>query len=138
MVQMALERLPLPASVTVRHELDESVPPALVDAQQVGQILLNFLLNAVQAMPDGGNVTVSVGQDDTTVFAAVEDTGVGIPAENLAKIFQPLFTTKAKGIGLGLALARDLAEANNGQITVESTVGEGSRFAVHFAKASHA
>jgi signal transduction histidine kinase len=137
-VRTALDGLPLPASVTLRRELDESVPPALVDAQQVGQILLNFLLNAVQAMPDGGNVTVSVGQDDTTVFAAVEDTGVGIPPENLAKIFQPLFTTKAKGIGLGLALARDLAEANNGQITVESTVGRGSRFAVHFAKAAHA
>jgi signal transduction histidine kinase len=137
-VQMALERLPLPDAVTVRRELDESGPPALVDAQQVGQILLNFLLNAVQAMPDGGSVTVSVGQDEGTVFAAVEDTGVGIPPENLPKIFQPLFTTKAKGIGLGLALARDLAEANNGQITVKSTVAQGSRFAVHFAKASSA
>jgi signal transduction histidine kinase len=133
-----LERLPLPDSVTVRLELDESVPPALVDAQQVGQILLNFLLNAVQAMPDGGNVTLSVAQNDETVFAAVEDTGVGIPPENLAKIFQPLFTTKAKGIGLGLALARDLAETNDAQITVESTVGLGTRFAVHFAKASRA
>jgi GAF domain-containing protein len=135
-VRTTLERLPLPDAVTVRLELDESVPPALVDAQQVGQILLNFLLNAVQAMPDGGNVIVSVGQDEGAIFAAVADTGVGIPPENLAKIFQPLFTTKAKGIGLGLALARDLAEANGGHITVESTVGQGSRFAVHFARAS--
>jgi signal transduction histidine kinase len=109
-----------------------------VDAHQVGQILLNFLLNAVQAMPDGGHVTVSVGQDDGAVFAVVEDTGVGVPPENLTKIFQPLFTTKAKGIGLGLALARDLAEANGADITVESTVGRGSHFAIRFAKASHA
>jgi signal transduction histidine kinase len=122
----------------VRAELDEVLPAVLVDPHQVGQILLNFLLNAVQAMPDGGCVTVSVGHDDRTVFAVVEDTGVGVPPENLTKIFQPLFTTKAKGIGLGLALARDLAEANGARITVESTAGRGSRFAIHFAKATHA
>ncbi len=137
-VRGALERLSVPESVTVQLELDESMPAVLVDAHQVGQILLNFLQNAVQAMPGGGRVTVSTGEDRESVFAVVEDTGVGIPPENLAKIFQPLFTTKAKGIGLGLALARDLAEANGGRITVESTVGQGSRFAVHFEKAAHA
>ncbi len=137
-VRAALERLSVPESVTVQLELDEAMPAVLVDAQQVGQILLNFLQNAVQAMPDGGRVTVSTGEDRESVFAIVEDTGVGILPENLAKIFQPLFTTKAKGIGLGLALARDLAEANGGRITVESTVGRGSRFAVHFEKAARA
>ncbi|MFI5325909.1 MAG: GAF domain-containing protein, partial [Candidatus Rokuibacteriota bacterium] len=86
-VQAALERLPRPESVTVRTELDDTLPTVLVDAHQVGQILLNFLLNAVQAMPDGGHVTVSVGQDDGAVFAVVEDTGVGVPPENLTKIF---------------------------------------------------
>jgi signal transduction histidine kinase/CheY-like chemotaxis protein len=135
-VRAALERLPLPESVTVQLELSESMPAVLVDAQQVEQILLNFLQNAVQAMPDGGRVTVSTGEDRETAFAAVEDTGVGVPPENLAKIFQPLFTTKAKGIGLGLALVRDLAGANGGRITLESTVGQGSRFAVHFEKAA--
>ena len=136
-VQAALERLPLPESVTVRVELDESSSLALVDPQQVGQIVLNLLLNAVQAMPEGGRMTVSTGEDRESVFAAVEDTGVGIAAENVARIFQPLFTTKAKGIGLGLALVRDLAEANDGRITIESTVGRGSRFAVHFPKVAH-
>jgi len=137
-VQTALDRLLLPEAVTIQLQLDESIPPALIDPQQVGQIVLNFLLNAVQAMPEGGRVTVSTGEDRQGVFAAVEDTGAGIPPENLARIFQPLFTTKAKGIGLGLALARDLADANGGRIIVDSTVGRGSRFAVHFAKASHA
>ena len=133
----AVERLPLPEPVTVQLELDESMPAALVDPRQVEQILVNFLQNAVQAMPDGGCVTVSTGSDAESVFVSVEDTGVGIPPENLAKIFQPLFTTKAKGIGLGLALARDLADANRGRITVASTVGRGSRFAIHFEKAAH-
>jgi signal transduction histidine kinase len=133
----AVERLPLPEPVTVQLELDESMPAALVDPRQVEQILVNFLQNAAQAMPDGGCVTVSTGSDAESVFVSVEDTGVGIPPENLAKIFQPLFTTKAKGIGLGLALARDLADANRGRITVASTVGRGSRFAIHFEKAAH-
>lgn len=137
-VRAALDRLPLPEPVAVQLELAESMPAIVVDTYQVVQIVLNFLQNAVQAMPDGGRLTVSTGQDPEHVFVTVEDTGVGIPPENLARIFQPLFTTKAKGIGLGLALARDLAEANGGLITVESTVGRGSRFTIRFEKASHA
>jgi signal transduction histidine kinase len=137
-VRAALDRLPLPEPVEVKLELAESMPSVLVDTHQVGQIVLNFLQNAVQAMPDGGRLTVAAGEDREKVFVAVEDTGVGVPPENLAKIFQPLFTTKAKGIGLGLALARDLAAANGGRITVESTVGQGSRFTVHFEKAADA
>jgi signal transduction histidine kinase len=137
-VQEALERLSRSESVTLQLELNEAMPTVLVDAHQVGQIVMNFLQNAVQAMPDGGRLTVSTREDRESVLAAVEDTGPGIPPENLAKVFLPLFTTKAKGIGLGLALARDLAEANGGRITVESTVGQGSRFTVRFEKAARA
>ena len=137
-VREALERLSLPESVTLQLELNETMPTVLVDAHQVGQIVMNFLQNAVQAMPDGGRLTVSTREERESLLTTVEDTGAGIPLENLAKVFQPLFTTKAKGIGLGLALARDLAEANGGRITVESTVGQGSRFTVHFEKAARA
>jgi signal transduction histidine kinase len=137
-MRAALERFVVPESVTLQLELSESMPTVSVDAHQVDQIVLNLLQNAVQAMADGGRLIVSTREDRGSVLASVEDTGVGIPPENLATIFQPLFTTKAKGIGLGLALARDLAEANGGRITVESTVGRGSRFTLHFEKAARA
>ena len=137
-VRAALERLLLPESVTLHLDLNETMPTVSIDAHQVGQIVLNFLQNAVQAMPDGGRLTVSTREDRESLLAAVEDTGAGIPPENLARVFQPLFTTKAKGIGLGLALARDLAEANGGRIAVESRVGQGSRFTLHFEKAARA
>jgi signal transduction histidine kinase len=124
----ALDRVGLPPTVALRLLLDKSLPAVLVDPQQAGQILVNLLTNAVQAMPDGGTLAIETGRGEGGVFIAVEDTGTGIDPEHLPKIFQPLFTTKAKGIGLGLALAKDLAELNGAQIAVESQVGRGTRF----------
>jgi signal transduction histidine kinase len=83
-------------------------------------------------MPEGGALTIETGAGGDSVWVAVADTGVGIAPEHLEKIFQPLFTTKAKGIGLGLALAKMLVEANGGVVTVESAPGRGSRFEVRF------
>ena len=79
-------------------------------------------------------LTVKAAPAEGGVQVTISDTGVGIPPENLGKIFQPLFTTKAKGIGLGLAVAKRFAEANGGMITVESTPGRGSRFVVRFGR----
>jgi len=104
-----------------------------VDRLHVEQIVNNLVTNAVQAMPDGGTVTIGTGRDPTGISVTVSDTGFGISPENLTRVFQPLFTTKAKGIGLGLALAKDLAEANQGVISVQSAPGAGSRFVVRFA-----
>lgn len=96
--------------------------------------LTNLITNAIQAMPDGGKLTVSAkGSDDSyTVF--VSDTGVGIREENLKKIFQPLFTTKSKGQGMGLAVVKRIVEAQGGKITLETAPGKGTRFTIILPK----
>jgi signal transduction histidine kinase len=81
-------------------------------------------------MPDGGTVTVSTQVDADYVVARVADTGVGISAENLQRLFQPFFTTKEKGIGLGLAVTHGLVQGHRGTIDVTSTLGKGTTFAV--------
>jgi signal transduction histidine kinase len=129
-----LERLPVPETVAVAREVPDRLSPVSADRLHVEQILTNLITNAVQAMPDGGTLTIAGREEPTGVVLSVTDTGTAIRSEDLPKIFEPLFTTKAKGIGLGLALARDLAEANRAVITVESTPGMGSRFALRFER----
>ncbi len=85
-------------------------------------------------MPDGGVLTVRTRSVGGRVEISVEDTGVGIAPEHLERIFEPLFTTKSKGIGLGLSLAKRLAEANDGTIRAESAVGRGTRFLVEIGR----
>jgi signal transduction histidine kinase len=121
-------RLALPPGVTVRADVGEGLPVVSVDSVQVGQILFNLLVNAVQVLEGrGGTVTVSATQGETHLALHVSDDGPGVPAELRAKIFEPLFTTKARGIGLGLAVSRSLAEANGGALTLDDP-GGGARF----------
>ncbi len=81
-------------------------------------------------MPDGGQLTIRSSKTEKTAFISVQDTGVGMSEETLPKLFQPLFTTKAKGIGFGLAACKRMVDAHDGSITVESEVGKGSTFTV--------
>jgi signal transduction histidine kinase/HAMP domain-containing protein len=129
-----LGRQPEAPAITVECTLADALPPVLVDADQVGQVLLNLILNAIEAMPTGGALTIQTEATTETVVARVIDSGTGIPPGNLEKIFQPLFTTKTKGIGLGLAVSRRLTEANGGTLTVESRPGQGSTFTVTFPR----
>jgi signal transduction histidine kinase len=101
-------------------QLDADLPIMLADPDQLDQVFGNLIRNAVQAMPDGGRLTIgtSLGSRQVTVFIA--DTGVGISEENREKIFEPLFTTKAQGIGLGLAIVKTLVEGHGGTIEVKS------------------
>ncbi len=109
---------------------------AEINAGQIQQVLLNLIINARQAMPEGGQLTVQVkyGPEGTTGEISVRDSGHGIPAETLRKIFDPYFTTKTAdaqgqgGTGLGLSMAREVVEAHQGRIRVESAVGQGTTF----------
>jgi PAS domain S-box-containing protein len=134
LVHSTFERFPASANVEVTLDLPAHLPQVFVDPRQMEQVLGNLTTNACQAMPEGGRLSViseqlSVGSNQW-VRIAVKDTGVGIPPENMGRLFEPLFTTKTRGIGLGLAVSRKLAEANGGRIEVESKVGVGTTFTV--------
>ena len=130
LIDIALGRQSQPENVTVINHLDNNLPSVFVDRHQIGQILFNLVNNAYQAMPDGGELTISALVDNRQIKLSIADTGTGISEENKLKIFKPLFTTKARGIGLGLVVTKNLVEANGGSISVESTEGEGTIFTV--------
>lgn len=135
LVRQSLERCSIPEEVTVEVAVEVPEERAMlnVDPLQMGQVLTNFVTNALQAMPNGGSLRLAtrlVSGDEIEI--SVSDTGEGISPENRKKLFQPLFTTKPKGIGLGLVVCKNLAEANGGRIEVESEPGKGTTFAVLF------
>jgi len=131
LVQRTLERFPPPDSVLVSLDFPKDLPNAFADPSQVEQVLGNLVLNACQAMATGGKLTISAQKEKEMLAIAVQDTGAGISPENMGKLFEPLFTTKTKGIGLGLAVSQKLADANSGRIEVESQPGQGSTFTVY-------
>jgi signal transduction histidine kinase len=143
--------------IQIVEECPHDLPPICIDGRQVQQAVLNVLLNAIQAMPDGGTLTVGAQlirwppqevapQSPHTrqmseeqrrlprpaMRIYIRDTGVGIPPENLSKIFLPFFTTKHRGTGLGLAITRTIVEKHGGKIKVESEVGKGTAFIIEF------
>jgi two-component system, NtrC family, sensor histidine kinase HydH len=130
LVQNALERYDF-GSIEVEQDIRDIEVNA--DPGQVRQVLINLVTNAIQAMSDtgGGRLVINTGESNGNAWIAVKDTGSGIEPAILEKIFQPLFTTKAKGIGLGLAVCESLIRANGGKITVESEPGKGSTFTIH-------
>lgn len=94
------------------------------------RIMQNLILNAIQAMPNGGTLTIEAFGEESNIVLKISDTGLGIPKEHFNKIFQPYFTTKSKGTGLGLAVVKRLVEFLNGQISFESEVGKGTTFII--------
>jgi PAS domain S-box-containing protein len=118
--------------VTVVFEPDAEVPVILADQRQLEQAVRNVIINAEQAMPDGGELTIVTrfDADNPSVTVSLSDTGVGIPSGKIEEIFQPFFTTKTKGTGLGLAIVRRIVENHGGLIEVGSRVGKGTRFSI--------
>lgn len=136
LVLEALSHLQVPENIQISRQLDTALPPILADPIQLVQAFGNILLNAIQAMPEGGRLTLkSEAIEDRQVAVSIQDTGVGIPPANLERIFEPLFTTKAKGIGLGLAICRALVEEHGGTVEVRSEVGQGSTFTIRLPSA---
>lgn len=125
-------------SVTVIEDLDFRLPTIAADANRVKQVLINLIMNALQAMDGGGRLFLrSAVTDDSRVAIEVGDTGPGIPPDALGQIFTPFFTTKnpGEGTGLGLFVTRRIMEEVGGTIAVESTVGQGTSFTLTFPPA---
>jgi len=137
LVTETLSRAEIPENITASTDFAVDMAPVSVDPVQIGQVFLNLIDNAVQAMGAGGALKISTRIKDEATEAIFADEGCGIPTNNLEKIFEPLFTTKTKGIGLGLALIRTLVEGHGGRIEVESEEGKGSTFTVRFVEKTH-
>jgi signal transduction histidine kinase len=145
LVEHTLSRFPVPASIQVSLKIPADLPQVYADPLHVEQVLGNLITNACQAMSTpsldtkagsvpligGGKLTITARQQKQRVAIAVKDTGTGIAPENMQKLFEPLFSTKITGIGLGLAVSKKLAEANGGRIEVESKAGKGSTFTLY-------
>jgi len=129
-MEEAVEANPPLDTVHVIHDWPADLPPVLADANQLRIVFANLVRNAREAMPQGGTLTLTGRAVDGRVDVTVADTGVGIPAEELLRIMEPLYTTKARGLGLGLALSRAILEKNTGSLHVTSQPGTGTTFTV--------
>jgi len=126
-------------SVGIAREFGENLPKVWIDREQMKQVFMNLILNAIQAMREGGSISISTrpvsrnGAEPSGDFVQVEirDTGIGIPEENLQHIFDPFFTSKDEGSGLGLAVSHQIVQEHGGFVTVESQIGKGTAFFVH-------
>jgi two-component system, sporulation sensor kinase E len=116
--------------ITVREKLAAQLPAAPLDAVQMKQVLVNLAKNAMQAMTRGGVLTLQTGEASDGVWVSLTDTGTGIPPDRLSRIFEPFYTTKKKGTGLGLMIVQRIVRDHGGRIELESHVGKGTTFRV--------
>lgn len=124
-------------NIEFKKNFDAQLPQVYIDESQIEQVVLNLFLNAVDAMPEGGVISITTGINSTTgdnsdgyIFLSIVDTGNGIPGTKLEKIFNPFYTTKSDGVGLGLSISTRLLEENGGKIEVSSVLNEGSKFTI--------
>ncbi len=114
--------------ITVQTKLARGLTATHIDPTQLQQVLVNLIKNASQAMTTGGTLTLQTGENSESVWVSVTDTGGGIPQEQINRIFEPFYTTKKKGTGLGLMIVQRIIRAHNGRIELESNVGKGTTF----------
>lgn len=132
LLTQTLRKLSIPSSVMVKLDIPETLPPLQVDPLQILQVFRNLISNGVEAMPEGGALEIQAVEDEAakSIAVNVRDNGIGMSPEQLGKLFQPLFTTKARGIGLGLVVVKNLTEANGGRVEVQSELGKGTTFSI--------
>ena len=116
--------------LNVRTRLARQLPVTPIDPTQIQQVLVNLIKNALQAMTRGGTLTLQTGEGSDGVWVSVADTGGGIPQEQINRIFEPFYTTKKKGTGLGLMIVQRIVRAHGGRIELESQVGRGTTFRI--------
>jgi len=119
--------------ITVANDLNPDLTPMNMDQNLLYRAFLNLFINAVQAMPDGGTLSISTSlstAEKNKVVITIKDTGIGIAKEKLALIFTPFYTEKNRGTGLGLAIVKNIIQEHNGSITVESDIGKGATFII--------
>ena len=119
--------------IAVAKDYEAGLPAAPVDRDQISQVFINLLLNAMESMDGGGKIMVTLKKSELPHAAeiVIADTGSGIPEEDREKVFEPFFSRKKKGTGLGLAVVHQIIEGHGGNISVESRMGEGTRFRIH-------
>ncbi len=126
------------AGISVNYELDEQLPLLILDPVQIEQVLLNLIVNAIEAMSESGiverNLTISTRQTDEHVEVSVSDTGVGLPENFEEKVFESFYTTKAEGLGIGLSISHSIIEAHGGKFWAENCPGGGAKFTFALVK----
>jgi two-component system, sporulation sensor kinase E len=128
-VRSALSLVEVPNNIRVLDFTNDE-PKITVDAEKIKRVFINIIKNAIEAMPDGGSLRIKSRKSDSSLEITITDTGVGMSKDVLEKIWTPFFTTKAKGMGLGLSICKRIVEAHNGNISVESEVGNGTSFTI--------
>ena len=130
-INRTLSSIEIRGSVSIIRKFDSELPDVMVDAEQVQRrVFLNLATNAQDAMPDGGELTITTRKVDGFAEVVFSDTGTGIDEQTIINVFEPLFTTKTNGTGLGLPVCRQILSNHGGTIDVTSVSGEGSTFTV--------
>lgn len=120
--------------ITVALDIPAALPPAAIDAEQLQQVYFNLLKNSLEAMKDGGTISILVSFDDNDITLAFHDSGAGMTGEQLSHLFEPYRTSKEHGTGLGLMISKRIIQDHGGRIEVESELGQGTKFTVHLPR----
>ena len=129
-IGQTLRKCTVPSSISVQLEFPETLPPVRFDPMHLHQVFWNLITNAAEAMPEGGTLAIRAEEVQHGIRIGVEDSGIGMTSEQQARLFQPMFTTKARRVGLGLMVVKNLTQLNGGSVEVESAPNKGSVFTV--------